>query len=350
LAYLSCDEKWIGRIRGIDMKNLRTVDLNLLVAFEALMHERNVTRAADRIGLAQPSMSNALARLRAAFKDELFVATPKQMRPTRRALALAGPIVEALQKIRLALDPDRPFDPSTTARCFRLAGTNHANVTLITPIVEIMRCEAPLANLFIKAMTHRQTTHALEEGDIDLAIGVISELPRSVACRPLLTDRAVCLAQRGHLALTGGLTLRALIELPHVRAALSENPVEEVDVALAQKGLERRFAMVVPGYLAVAAVVANSTMIGIVPENLARPLAARAELAVHELPLELPSWTMSLLWSKRAENDPGLCWLRDRILATFAEPGSQRQVRSAGQAAVSTAKDRAFALVSTRKA
>ena len=308
------------------MKNLRSVDLNLLVAFEALMRERNVTRAADRIGLAQPSMSNALARLRAVFKDELFIATPKQMRPTPRALALAGPVTEALQRIRLALDPDQPFEPARTGRCFRLAGTNHANVTLITPITEILRHEAPKANLFIKALTPRQTMQALNEGDIDLAIGSIAELPRAIACRTLLTDRAVCLARRDHPALRGGLTLQALVELPHVRAALSEDPVEEVDVALAHKGLERRFAMIVPGNLAVAAVVSSTAMLGVVPERLARSIAALTTLAIHELPLELPAWTMSLLWSKRAENDPGLCWLRDRILAAFAESSDALQV------------------------
>lgn len=300
------------------MKNLRSVDLNLLVAFEALMRERNVTRAADRIGLAQPSMSNALARLRLLFKDELFVATPKQMRPTARAEALAGPVTEALQRIRQALDPDQPFRPETTPRCFRIAGTNHANVTIITPIAEIMRREAPSARLFIQAMTHRQTMRALDDGDIDLAIGVIGELPRSIACRRLLQDRSVCLARHDHPGLRSGLTLDALVALPHVRAALSEDPVEEVDVALAQKGLERRFAMVVPNYLAVAAVVARSTMLGIVPEELARPIAAQTGLAVHELPLDLAPWTMSLLWSKNAEKDRGLCWLRDRILATFS--------------------------------
>jgi DNA-binding transcriptional LysR family regulator len=118
--------------------------------------------------------------------------------------------------------------------------------------------------------------------------------------------------------LRGGLTLDALVELPHVRAALSEDPVEEVDVALAQKGLERRFAMIVPNYLAVAVVVARSTMLGIVPEELARPIAAQTGLAIHDLPLDLAPWTMNLLWSKDAESDRGLCWLRDRILATFA--------------------------------
>jgi DNA-binding transcriptional LysR family regulator len=311
------------------------------------MREQNVTRAADRIGLAQPSMSNALARLRAVFKDKLFIATPKQMRPTPRALALAGPVAEALQRIRLALDPDQPFDPARTERRFRLVGTNHANVTLIAPIAEILRREAPKANLFIKALPPRQTMQALDEGDIDLAIGTIGELPRAIACRTLLTDRAVCLARRDHPALRGGLTLQALVELPHVRAALSEDPVEEIDVALAHKGLERRFAMIVPGYLAVVAVVSNTAMLGVVPERLARPIAALTMLAIHELPLELPTWTMSLLWSKRAESDPGMCWLRDRILAAFAESSDARQVTELRRLAGSAVD--ALELTSTRK-
>jgi DNA-binding transcriptional LysR family regulator len=308
------------------MRNLRSVDLNLLVAFEAMMRERNVTRAADRIGLAQPSMSNALARLRALFKDDLFVATPRQMRPTRRAMDLAGPISDALQQIRFAVDPDRPFQPETAARSFRLAGTNHANVTLLMPIVEVLRRQAPSANLFVTALTPRQTIRALDDEDIDLAIGVMHELPRSLGCRTLFTDRAVCLARRDHPALKGGLTLKTFTELPHIRGALTEDPVEEVDIALAQKGLERRFAMIVPSYLAVCIVVANCTMLGVVPERLARPVAAQIGVAIHEIPLELAPWTLNLFWSKRAEKDAAVCWLRDRIAATFAAAQAEQPV------------------------
>jgi DNA-binding transcriptional LysR family regulator len=319
-------------MRGIDMRNLRTVDLNLLVAFEALMRERNVTRAADRIGLAQPSMSNALARLRTLFKDELFIAMPKQMRPTQRALDLAGPIADALRHIRLAVDPNRPFDPATAARCFRVAGTNHANVTLIVPVVEMLRREAPATNLFIRTLTPPQTVVALCNGDIDLAVGVMHELPRALACRPLLSDRAVCLARRDHPALKGGLTLKTFVALPHIRAALTEDPVEEVDVALAHRGLERRFAMIVPSDLAVCVVVANSAMLGVVPERLARPVATRIGVAIHEIPLELGPWTLTLFWCRQAEQDPATCWLRDRVGATFAasadEAGVAELVRS----------------------
>jgi DNA-binding transcriptional LysR family regulator len=313
-------------MRGIDMRNLRTVDLNLLVAFEALMRERNVTRAADRIGLAQPSMSNALARLRTLFKDELFVAMPKQMRPTQRALDLAGPISDALRHIRLAVDPDRPFDPATAARCFRLAGTNHANVTLILPILALLRSEAPAANLFVRALTPRQTVHALDDGDVDLAVGAMGDMPRSLACRPLLRDRAVCLARRDHPALKGGLTLQSLVALPHARAALTEDPVEDVDVALAYKGLERRFAMIVPGYLAVCVAVANSAMLGIVPERLARPVAAQIGVAIHEIPLDLAPWQVDLFWARNTEQDAGLCWLRDRVVAVFAASADEAKV------------------------
>ena len=304
------------------MRNLRTVDLNLLVAFEALMRERNVTRAADRIGLAQPSMSNALARLRVLFKDALFVATPKQMRPTRRAIDLAGPISDALRHIRLAVDADRPFDPATAERCFRIAGTNHANVTLIVPLLQMLCREAPRVNLFIRALTPRQSALALEEGDIDLAIGVMREQPRALACKKLHADRAVCLARRDHPALKSGLTLKTFVALPHARAALTEDPVEEVDVALAHKGLERRFAMIVPSYLAVCVVVAKSDMLAVVPERLARPVAAQVGVAIHEIPLGLASWDLTLFWSKRAETDAGMCWLRDRVAETFTTPSA----------------------------
>jgi DNA-binding transcriptional LysR family regulator len=312
--------KWIGQIPGIDMKNLKSIDLNLLVAFEALMRERSVTHAADRVGLAQPSMSNALARLRALFNDELFVATPRQMRPTPRAIDLAEPITEALQQIRLAIDPNRPFNPATAVRCFNVAGTNHASVSLLIPLVEMLQREAPSINLFLRLLTTAQMVQALEEGDIDLGTGVMTELPRCLAARPLISDRAVCLARRDHPALKSGLTLKKFVSLPHVRAALTQDPVEDVDIALAHKGLERRFAIIVASHLDVCFVVANSAMLGIVPERMARPIAARAGVVIHEIPL-----------NKRAEKDPGICWLRDKVCATLSHAEHQAVLAGAAR-------------------
>lgn len=315
------------------MKNLRSVDLNLLVAFEALLRERNVSRAADRIGLAQPSMSNALARLRTLFRDELFVATPRQMRPTRRALELAGPVSEALRHVRLALDEDRPFDPATAKRRFTIGSTTYANASLIPPFIAMQQREAPSIDLAVRLLTNRETIRALDNDDIDIAIGVMAELPRRFCARPLLSDRAVCVARRDHPSLANGLTLENFVALPHVRAALAEDPVESVDVALAHKGLERRFAVIAPSFLAIPIMVAHSTMLGVMPEKLARPVAALTGLAVYDIPLDLTPWTLSVVWSKRNQADSGACWLRERLCATFAtlqnNPTTRRGAASA---------------------
>jgi DNA-binding transcriptional LysR family regulator len=149
-------------------------------------------------------------------------------------------------------------------------------------------------------------------------MGVMPELPRHIAVRALVSDRAVCLARRDHAALNNGLTLKTFVSLPHVRAALTKDPIEDVDVALAHKGLERRFAMIVPSYLAVCAIVGNSTMLGVVPEQLARPIAAQTGIAIHEIPLDMTPWNLCVMWSKRSEKDPAICWLRDRIHATLS--------------------------------
>jgi DNA-binding transcriptional LysR family regulator len=307
---------------GIGARNLRSIDLNLLVSFEALLRDRNVTKAADRVGLAQPSMSNALARLRKTFGDELFVATSRGMRPTARALELAEPVSEALRQVRLALQ-DHPFDPATARRRFTIGATTNANFTLVPPLLEIFR-EAPSIDLHIRALTNQQTVQALDAEEIDLAIGVIAELPRRFSVRPLLMDRAVCVARRDHPALRNGLTLELLVALPHVRAALQESPVEAVDVALAYRGLERRFAMIVPNLLLMPIVVARSAMLGILPEKAAKPIADPGRLAVHEIPLDLAPWMLSVICSRRREKDTGVRWLCDRICATFAEARTER--------------------------
>ena len=152
--------------------NLATVDLNLLVAFEALMEERHVTRAAERIGLAQPSMSSALRRLRALFADEWFLRAGAGMQPTERALALAGPIGEALRQIRGALAPDRGFDPATARRRITIAATDYGDLVLVPELTRLLRMEAPGIDLAVRPLTDPTVALAkLERGELDAVIG-----------------------------------------------------------------------------------------------------------------------------------------------------------------------------------
>ncbi|MGY4502176.1 DNA-binding transcriptional LysR family regulator [Bradyrhizobium sp. GM24.11] len=158
--------------------NLASIDLNLLVAFEALMEERNVTRAGERVGLAQPSMSSVLTRLRALFGDDLFVRSASGMRPTAKALALARPISEALGQIRGVLAPASSFDPATARRRLSIAVTDYGDLVVIPPLVVALRREAPGIDLVVRPIIDAATSVAnLEHGEIDALIG--GHLPAS---------------------------------------------------------------------------------------------------------------------------------------------------------------------------
>jgi DNA-binding transcriptional LysR family regulator len=299
------------------MANLAALDFTLLAAFEALLLERNVTRAADRVGMAQPSMSNALSRLRSLFDDELFVRTPKGMQPTTRALALARPITEMLGQVRRLLDADTAFDPATSERRFVLGVAPFATYTMLPPFVRMFRREAPHAQVQYFSLELQDEARLLDESQIDLAVGIVVDLPKRFCTRVLFRDRPVCITRKAHPALRDGLTLERFVALPHVHATHYMQTV--VDGALAQHGLTRRVVMSGHNYLAVGVMVAHSDLLAIVPARMAHHMAHRGEIDVHELPLPLEEQPVGLAWSKHGQSDPAVMWLRDRICDVMAD-------------------------------
>src|SRR5262249_47428367 len=187
--------------------NLASIDLNLLVAFEALLAERNVSRAAQRVGLAQPSMSHALTRLRVLFGDELFVRTPREMKPTPRALDLAAPIADALEQVRRAFEPTSTFDPRASDRRFRVAGSQYVDFVLGVLLVPMLMRAAPRACFEALHKDETEAIQLLDTGVIDLAIGRFTDAPKRLRAAPLYEERWVCIARRDHPGLRDGLTL-----------------------------------------------------------------------------------------------------------------------------------------------
>ncbi|HEX6842381.1 MAG TPA: LysR family transcriptional regulator [Stellaceae bacterium] len=293
------------------MANLSALDFTLLAAFEALLVERNVTRAADRVGMAQPSMSNALSRLRHLFDDELFVRTPNGMQPTMRALALARPVSEMLSQGRRLLHADTAFDPSTSDRRFIVGTAPFANYTLLPPVVRMVRREAPLIHMQFFSLELHDESQLLDEARIDLAIGIICDLPKRFGTRELFRDRPVCISRKHHPALARGLTLENFVALPHAHATHYMQVV--VDAALTAHGLSRRVVMSGHNYQAIAVAVAVSDLLAVVPARMACDLARRGEIDVHDVPLPLDEQPVGIAWSKHGESDPAVTWLRDRI-------------------------------------
>ena len=320
------------------MANLAALDFTLLGAFEALLIDRNVTRAAERVGMAQPSMSNALTRLRHLFDDELFVRTPNGMQPTSRALALARPITDILDQVRRLLDDGDAFEPSITEHHFVLGVAPFASYTMLPPFIRMFRREAPHAHVHYYSLEAQDVARLLDESQIDLAIGVVADLPKRFGSLVLFHDRPVCIARKAHPALRDGMTIERFVALPHVHATHYIEGV--VDAALAQQGLARRVVITGHNYLAVGMVVAQSDLLAVVPGRMAYDLAGRNAIDVHDVPLPLAEQPVGLAWSKHGQSNPAVIWLRDRICdlmmerpqaATTAHHSASRARRSASR-------------------
>jgi DNA-binding transcriptional LysR family regulator len=297
--------------------NLAAVDLNLLVAFEALLEERNVTRAGRRIGLAQPSMSSALTRLRALFGDELFIRTATGMQPTVRALELARPIGEALARIRETLAPAASFEPATARRRMTIAVTDYGDLVVVPALVALLRREAPGIDLVVRPIADPAASlAALERGDVDALIG--GHLPDSgrVERRRLFEEDFVCIRDEAHAA---PLTVDEYLRLPHAlfSSAGGDGSPGVVDAILAMEGRKRRVAVTLAHVVAVPFTVAGTDLVATMARRVASRFAKIAGVALMPLPYDAPPFAIDLLHSRRASADPALAW----FLATIERVG-----------------------------
>ena len=301
--------------------DLHGIDLNLLVAFDALMAERSVTRAGKRIGRTQPAMSAALARLRALFGDELFVRGPSGLQPTQRANDLAEPLGRALAEIGRALDFTQQFDPATSSQAFTLALSDHPAFLLLPRLVEALREQAPNATLRIDAFTHRDdAVSILDAGDADLTLGVPPRQPVGgrILSRPLFEERFVCILRRGHPAAARPLDLPGFLGLPHLLVSPEGDRFGQVDAALAATGQRRHIALSLPQMYAAPAVVARSDLIATLLEGVVTASACRDELLVLPPPITLAPVPFVMSWHRRNDAHPVQRWLRNLLLDLFA--------------------------------
>jgi DNA-binding transcriptional LysR family regulator len=298
--------------------DLRSVDLNLLVAFDALMAERSVTRAGKRTGRTQPAMSAALARLRALFEDELFVRGPSGLQPTQRATDLAEPLGRALDEIRRTLNFTQRFDPATSTQSFTLALSDHPAFVLLPRLTEALRAKAPGVTLRINAFTHRDDAVALlDAGDADLTIGVPTRQAAGgrILTQTLFEDRFVCILRRDHPAAAQPLDMAAFLRLSHLLISPEGDRFGQVDAALAAQGQRRRIALSLPQMYAAPRVVASSDMIATLMAGIVAASADRDRLFVFPPPLELAPVTFVMSWHRRNDAHPVQSWMR----ATIAE-------------------------------
>ena len=305
----------------IHTMNLQSIDLNLLVVLEALVEECNVTRAAKRIGLSQPAMSNALARLRRTFDDPLLVRTAEGMIPTPAAQALVIPVRQALTQLREALEEKSFFDPTGTERTFHLLTNDYAEIALVAPLLQRLRADRASIKLRIqrpRSVFEPPSTSSLADS-YDLAIGFYPDalaLDARLHSALLWEECNVCLVSAKHPTIKGKISLKQFAEADHVALFYKPSGPGVVDTLLAQKGYTRKIAAQSPHFTSLPFIVTNTDLIATVPERMAQQFARQLKLQVLPVPLDLPAFRLTLLWHQRHHSDPAHRWLRQTFIET----------------------------------
>src|SRR5262245_16015296 len=309
---------------------LSALDLNLLLAFDALVNERSVTRAAEKLHVSQPAMSGALARLRAHFRDPLFVRQGGQMRPTARAQRLARPIADAMAALREALEPEARFRAERSTRSFVIAASDYVEVAHLGGLMSAVQREAPDVSLrsVRPPQALRPAEDLLRAGAADLALGLFAPAvgPRAeFLAQPLARDRIVALVRARHPRVRGRLDLRTFLRIPHIRVIYpGDVRTGFFDSLLASRGHERRVALTVANLSSVPAIVVDSDLMGLAPERLARAWARAHELRILEVPIAVPDLPITMVWHVSRESDPGQRWLRELIARELGGPTASR--------------------------
>jgi DNA-binding transcriptional LysR family regulator len=300
---------------GSGMSALEEIDLRLLRVFDAMHANRHVTRAAEELGLSQPTISIGLGKLREQFGDPLFVRTSEGMLPTSRADALIGPIRDVLHSLRNICEMEAPFEPASATRKFRICMTDASHVTLLPQILAALREAAPNVTLEA-ARIDEAMPQALQSGEADLALGLIPSLETGFYQQTLFRQDFICLAGPGHPRIAAPLTLAQYQAEGHIGivAGTGQQLLEE---AAKKFGIERRVMLRLPGFLGLTAILGTSDLIVTLPRHIGETLAALGGLRVHACPFPIPSFSVKQHWHARYHHDTANRWLRGLCAGLF---------------------------------
>jgi DNA-binding transcriptional LysR family regulator len=298
--------------------NLRSIDLNLLTVFDAIVTEGNQSRAANKLGMSQPAMSNALARLRTALGDPLFVRTAQGMTPTARGRSLAAPVRQALDLIQAALDRTRRgdrFDYHSSTRSIVVATEDYGESVILPRFMNWLMQTAPGMRVrILRDPVGPALSRKLSDGSVDLAMRYFRVRDSELHCKHLLDEEFVSMVRQDHPSIGDGISLSQYLGLPHVVfGRLGRRGIKNsiVDRELRRLGHTRHIALQVPGFQSMAAIVRNTDFVCTMPRRMAQVYAHHFRLKVLRTPLELPPLPIFLLWSKSMDRDPAHQWLRE---------------------------------------
>ena len=296
---------------GLD--GLRRFDLNLLVAFDILISERNVTAAARRMGIGQPAMSNALARLRDMFGDPLLIRTATGLQPTSRALDLVAPVSRILSELREEVFSTRAFDPSRDQRTFRIGMSDQVEAAIMQDVLRAMQRDAPGVRLVARSVEMKFGAELLSNGAIDLAVGYFPEVESGLEAATLYHETFVCLFDDKACGVAPPLSLDDYAGLPHILVSLRGEPFGHMDELLAAAGRSRTIIYTTPHFLAVPFLLHGFRAVAALPRRLAENCADAAGLAVCPVPLPSTGYDIRMAWHRRTSADPAQTWLRELV-------------------------------------
>lgn len=302
--------------------SFRTLDLNLLRVFDQVMAEQNLTRAAERLAMTQPAVSNALKRLREALGDELLTRTAFGVKPTPRAEALWPEVRAALSRLRDVIEP-ASFDPRTEAVNFRIAMADATAATLMPALISAIEKEQAITNIRVLPLTTRDPRAWLEKGEADFAVGYFPDAVAALSAQGsqaalhhqrLYDGEYVCVMRKGHPLAHQRLTLDAFCQAHHLLVSFSGRAHGFVDQALAAVGRTRRVVLTVNQFFTAGRVVAHSDLLTVLPREFLPATGMEDQLAIQPIPLNLQRVHVEVLWHQRHDRHPAHAWMRALII------------------------------------
>lgn len=292
------------------------LDLEWLKVFDGIWQTASVSKAAERLGIAQAAASTALNKLRVHFDDRLFERTALGMQPTPHAQKIQPALREALAQLEQARTSREAFDPARAARRFRICLTDISEVVLLPRLLNHLRSAAPGIQIETEIVSSA-SARRLEDGEVDLAVGFMPQLQAGFYGQTLFHQNFVCLAARAHPRIGGRLTKKQFAAEAHAVVGSSGTGHAIVDKTIARHGIERRVAVHLSSFLGVARIVAQTELLAVVPRVLGEVLAMQEPVQVIEPPFALPDYAVQQHWHARFHADDGNAWLRRTMAELF---------------------------------
>ncbi|MFT3814803.1 MAG: LysR family transcriptional regulator [Acidovorax sp.] len=300
-------------------QKLQQMDLNLLVVFDMLMQERNLSRAAERLHKSQPAVSNALGRLREQWGQPLFRRTAKGLEPTAGALALHEPVRQALYLLQSGLGLQESFDPDTE-QTFRLSVNDDGQMRLLPALMARLKRLAPRVRLQVLPDEGAPLPQQLASGKVDLAMDYLYFDDPDLLYQPVSETRLAVIGRQGHPAFRKGLDKHAFQAAQHVSILPRAGRGSPLEIVLGSAKVRRQVQLQVPHYVTIPAIVASTDLLGTVPLHLAQAFAGHYGLEIAEMPFEMPAIQISLIWHRQQQHAPALQWLREQITQVIQAP------------------------------